>query len=41
MNEIFKPELGGKDLQLSLLQIVNKIKEEQKYPEKLKYADIT
>ena len=41
VNEIFRPEVAGKDLQLALLKLANKINEEQTFPELLKYTDIT
>ena len=41
VNEIFRPEVAGSDLLLALLKIVNAVREQQEYPTKLKYADIT
>ena len=41
VNEIFRPEVAGTDLQEALLKIANKVNEEQKFPEFLKYTDIT
>ena len=41
INEIFRPEVAGTDLQEALLKIVNEVRIQQKYPEKLKYVDIT
>ena len=41
VNEIFRPEVAGSDLQLALLKIANKVNEEQTFPELLKYSDIT
>ena len=41
VNEIFRPEVAGSDLQLALLKVVNMVRAQQQYPTKLKYADIT
>jgi hypothetical protein len=41
VNEIFRPEVAGSDMLLALLKIVNAVREQQEYPTKLKYADIT
>ena len=35
VNEIFRPEVAGSDLQLALLKIANKVNEEQTFPELL------
>ena len=39
--EIFRPDVAGKDVIEALLKIVNKVKEQQTFPKKMKYADIT
>ena len=41
VNQIFRPELAGSDLQLALLKIANNVNEEQTFPKLLKYSDIT
>jgi hypothetical protein len=41
VNEIFRPEVAGSDLLLAHLKLVNAVREQQEYPTKLKYADIT
>ena len=41
VNEIFLPKVAGLDLKLALLKIVNKVKDQQRFPNKLKFADIT
>ena len=40
VNEIFRPEVAGLDLLLSLLKIVNMVKKQQMFPTKLRFADI-
>ena len=32
INEIFKPDVCGKDLKLAILKLMNNIKEKQEYP---------
>ena len=41
VNDIFMPEVVGCDLQLFLLKIANKVKQEQKFPELLKHTYVT
>ena len=41
INELFKPPIIGKDLQLALLDLVNGIKREMHLPEVLQLANIT
>ena len=41
INELFKPEVIGEDLKLSLLLMVNKIKDQGRVPESLKKANIS
>ena len=40
-NELFKEDIAGKDLKCAILKLVNRIKQEQKYPEILENCDIT
>ena len=40
-NELFQPSVAGKDLKLALLKLVNRIKEEQLYPEALEEYNIS
>ena len=40
-NELFKPENAGKDLKLAVLRMSNKIKKDQRFPEALRYCNIT
>ena len=40
-NEIFRPEVAGDDLQLAILKLMNKIKQEQIYPDCLEICNIS
>ena len=40
-NEIFHPQIAGKDLKTAILKIMNSIKQQQKYPQSLKLCNIT
>ena len=40
-NELFKPEVAGDDLKLAILRLMNKIKEEQVYPECMQLCNIS
>ena len=40
-NEVFKPDVAGNDLVLAITILMNKIKEQQKIPEKMKLCNIT
>ena len=40
-NEIFRPEVAGDDLKQAILCLMNKIKEDQIYPEALEMCDIS
>ena len=41
INEIFRPEVAGKDLKLALLKLMNIIKIDQTYPEALELYDVS
>ena len=41
VNELFKPEVAGEDLKLAVLKMMNRIKEEQTFPEALEICNIT
>ena len=41
INELFKDEIAGKDLKVSMLKLFNRIKEEQMIPNFMKLADIS
>ena len=41
VNELFKPNVAGQDLKLAILKLVNRIKEEGRLPDILKYCNIT
>ena len=40
-NDLFRPGVAGDDLKLAVLKLMNKIKEEQKYPECLELCNIS
>ena len=40
-NDIFRPEVAGDDLKLAILKLMNKIKDEQTYPECLELCNIS
>ena len=40
-NDIFHPEVAGDDLKIALLKLMNRIKDEQKYPECLELCNIS
>ena len=40
INELFKQGIAGKDLKVSLLKLLNKIKEENEIPDYIKLADV-
>ena len=40
-NELFKEEAAGDDLKAAILKLMNRIKEEQKYPKRLELCNIT
>ena len=40
-NEIFHSEVAGGDLKLAILKMMNRIKDEQKYPTALELCDIS
>ena len=40
-NEIFRPEVAGDDLKLAVLKLMNRIKDDQKYPECLELCNIS
>ena len=40
-NELFMPGVAGDDLKLAILKLMNKIKEEQKYPQCLELCNIS
>ena len=40
-NEIFHPEVAGKDLKLAILKMMNQIKKQQKYPKSLELCNIS
>ena len=40
-NDIFKNDVAGEDLKNAILTLMNRIKQEQKYPEALELCDIT
>ena len=40
-NDLFRPEVAGDDLKLAIINLMNKIKEEQIYPECLEVCDIS
>ena len=40
-NDIFRPEVAGDDLKLALLKLMNRIKDEQRYPKCLELCNIS
>ena len=40
-NDLFRPEVAGDDLKLALLNLMNKIKEDQEYPKCLEFCNIS
>ena len=39
-NDIFRPEVAGSDLKLAILKLMNRIKDEQIYPESPKFLNL-
>ena len=39
-NELFKPEVAGRDLKIALLAMMNGIKDEQTFPEQLEHCSL-
>ena len=40
-NDLFRPEVAGNDLKLAVLKLINKIKDDQKYPKSLELCNIS
>ena len=40
-NDLFRPEVAGDDLRLDLLKLMNRIKDDQKYPKCLEFCNIS
>ena len=40
-NEIFKPEVAGRDFKRGILMLMNRIRNDQLYPEPLEYCNIS
>ena len=40
-NELFRPEVAGKDLKLAILKLMNKIKTDQAFPKEMELCDIS
>ena len=40
-NDLFRPEVAGDDLKLAILKMMNKIKDDQKYPKCLELCNIS